>query len=30
MALDLSQPTINRILKKARAQGLLDLNEKHG
>jgi AAA domain/Homeodomain-like domain len=29
-ALDISQPTVNRILRKAHKQGLIDLNEKHG
>ncbi len=29
-ALDISQPTVNRILRKAHKQGLIDLNGKHG
>lgn len=29
-ALDISQPTVNRILRKAHKQGLIDLNDKHG
>jgi DNA-binding transcriptional regulator LsrR (DeoR family) len=30
VALEISQPTVNRILKRARQQGLLELNQKAG
>ena len=29
LALEMSQPTVNRILRKAHKQGLIDLNDKH-